>query len=99
LILWGRRGIYTPGQGARASGARFMWPCKIASIGVGRCLICIPRGSREDAKKVKQGVKPNNCQGYKFLLGVIVGQPAFLVCQFGNGQRTNSCCLYLQYVG
>lgn len=40
-------GIYAPGEMAKVSGARFVWPCPSGQgMGVGRYLIYILRGSR-----------------------------------------------------
>jgi hypothetical protein len=47
--------------------------------GIGRCFICVLRRCRvriggRGCNKVKQGVKPDNCHGNKFLLELMVGQ-------------------------
>ena len=43
---------------------------------------------------IKQEVEPDNCQGRKFLQGLMVGEPAFW-CQAwgegGGGEIANSC--------
>jgi hypothetical protein len=41
---------------------------------------------------VKQGVKPDNCQGNKFLLELILGDPA-LQHHIGSGEVANYCSL------
>lgn len=79
FIYWGEEsGIYAPGKVARISRVRFMGPCTTGK-GVERCFIYILRVCRvcEGGKpyKVKQGVEPDNCQGNKFLLGLMVGDP------------------------
>ena len=74
-------GIYAPGEVTRISRARLVWVWTIGQVrGVGRCFIYILRGCRVwgmgDPYSVKQGVKPDNCQGNKFLLGLMVGKQA-----------------------
>lgn len=73
------------------SGARFM---QLGTTGqdrsVRRCFICILRGCREGWGKVKRGVKPENCQRDKFLLGLMVGQLALRCQTEGEGKEKES---------
>ena len=83
---------------ARVSGARSVcvWPCTIVcNSGIGRYFIytlkaLVAAGSRgsEEGKpyKLKQGVRPNNCQDSKFLLGLMVGQLT-LWSRLGEGRE------------
>lgn len=49
------------------------------------------KGSKgEKPSKVKQGVGPDDCQGSKFLLWLIVGQLTFWR-QVGRGEGANNC--------
>lgn len=83
-------GIYAPKEMARVSIARLMWPCTIdQDRGVGRGFISISRGCREGLYKVKQGVKPDNCQDSKFLLG-LMARELVLWHQLGNTKVANS---------
>jgi hypothetical protein len=69
VYLWG---------GGRICGARSRWMHTIGQDrGVERCFICILRGlygPEEKPYKAKKGVKPDNCQGNKFLLGLVMSQ-------------------------
>lgn len=53
-------------------------------------------GSWEKSYKVKQGVKPDNYQGNKFLIGLMVVNPN-LLCQVGKSEGISSCYLHLRY--
>lgn len=55
------------------------------------------RGSEEEKPyKVKHGVRPHNCQGSEFLLGLMVGQLTFWL-QVGRGE--GACCPHLRLPG
>lgn len=87
-------------SGGGGSGARFVWPLARAWVleytssaysgAVGS------RGSEWGAYKVSQGAKPVNCQGREFLLGLMVGEPAFW-CQ--AGRRGDSQLPSLRFLG
>jgi hypothetical protein len=68
-------GIYAPGEVAKVSGTRFVWLCSIdQGRGVGKCFFYILRDCKGwGPYKFKQGVKPENCQGTRFVLGLMVG--------------------------
>jgi hypothetical protein len=74
------RAIYAPGEVASISGARFAWPCTIGQgRGVGRCFIYILKDWQVQGGKpykAKQGVRPDNSWGNKFLLGLLVKELA-----------------------
>jgi hypothetical protein len=50
-----------------------------------------------ELQKVKQEATSDNCQGNKFLLGLMVGQPTSWN-QVGRGEEANSSCPYLRYL-
>lgn len=78
LMVWGG-GIYAHEELGRVSGARFMWPCTIGQgRDAGRSFLHILKGYRvwcvcvgvgKGTCEAKQGVKLDNCQGNKYLLG------------------------------
>ena len=70
---------------ARVSGARFMWLCTRSRVVEEASLAYL--GAID--YKVKQGLKPDNCQGDKFLLGLMVGKLA-LWHQVGSREVANS---------
>jgi hypothetical protein len=50
----------------------------------------------EKSYKVKQGMRPDNSQGNKFLLGLIVGT---FWRQVGGGEGASACCPHMRYLG
>lgn len=90
-VMWGERCIYTPGEMASISGARFVWLCTIVQDrGVGRYFIRILRGEGMEGEKksykARQRVKRDSCLGNKFLLGLRVGQAYFLAPGWERGE-------------
>ena len=72
------RGIYGSGEVARVSGVKFVWLCTIGQgRGVEQYLIFIHKDCRiweERSYMADKGAKPDNRQGNKFLLGLMVGE-------------------------
>lgn len=92
--MW-ERAIYAAGEVTRVSGARVVCLCLIDQA---RGVRCIPRGCRGwvcvgKPYEVRQGVKLDNCQGNKFLLGLMVGQLT-LWHEVEKGKVANSCHPY-----
>lgn len=77
---------------ARVSGARFVWPCSLARMMLLEDALSTYSGvigsRRRNPYKVKQGMKPDTCQGNKFVLGCtnVMVQLA-LWCQVGKGRE------------
>jgi hypothetical protein len=96
-FLVGRKGYLCPSGGGQGLWdqvyvAGYHWP----EQGVGQCLISMLRDCRvlgRNPYQVKQGVKPDNCQGDTFLQGLMVGEAA-LWCQVGREEVANSCLMF-----
>ena len=75
----GESGICVSREVTRVFGARFVWPCTIGQgRGVEQYLIFIHKDCRiweERSYMADKGAKPDNRQGNKFLLGLMVGEP------------------------
>lgn len=85
-------------ESVRESEARFVRPC---TTGQNRVLKDTSRGwgvEGRESYKVKEGVKPDNCQGNKLLLGLMVGEPT-LHGEVGSGEGANSCYPHLKFPG
>lgn len=98
LGCW-EKGVFMPlGRWPGSLGGQV---CGLCTIGqgrsVGRCFTYSEAAGwgegREGPYKVKQGERPDNCQGTKFLLGLIAGKPTFRhqIGRSGDGQLLPSC--------
>lgn len=85
---------------ARVSGARFVWPCSLARMMLLEDALSTYLGvigsRRRNPYKVKQGMKPDTCQGNKFVLGCTNddGAAGFMVPGW-EGEGANSCCPHI----
>lgn len=84
--------IYASGEVARVFGTRFIWLCIICKgRDAERCFICVLKGYRVcvcvvvgEPYEVQQGEKTYNCQGNKFLLGLMVEEPILCWVRVGR---------------